>query len=149
MIRRRIPRKDDKAILELVELLLVPYARLTQPDLRVNMRTIRERLRPCETYVSVQAGRTPAGFIALRRVRDALYIDLLAVHPRSQGRGVGSRLLDRAERDAVIAGDSELRLLVDDTNVQAQRFYASKGYEPVQYNAAIRCYLLSKRLQPD
>lgn len=149
MIRKRIPRQDDKVILQLVDMLLVPYARLTQPDLRIDMSTIKQRLKPCSTYVSVHAGRAPQGFIALRKVQDVMYIDMLAVHPQSQGRGVGSRLMEHAERAAVLAGIKELRLWVDDTNTQAQRFYASKQYTTLHHNNVIRCYLMSKQVKLD
>ncbi|WP_282939885.1 GNAT family N-acetyltransferase [Paenibacillus sp. RC67] len=147
MIRKRIPRQDDKVILELVELLLLPYARLTQPDLRVTLSVIRERMKGSSTYVASSGGRVPSGFITLREGRDAMSIDMLAVHPRAQGKGIGSRLMEHAERFSVLAGKDEIRLWVDDTNSQAQRFYASKDYVPIQYNSLIRCYQLSKRLQ--
>lgn len=147
MIRRRIPRQDDKVILELVELLLLPYARLTQPDLRVSLKVIRERLKGSSTYVATTQGRAPSGFITLREGKDAMGIDMLAVHPRVQGKGIGSRLMEHAERCSILAGKDEIRLWVDDTNAQAQRFYTSKDYVPVQYNSLIRCYQLSKHLQ--
>ncbi|WP_028548887.1 GNAT family N-acetyltransferase [Paenibacillus sp. UNC451MF] len=147
MIRRRNPRQDDKVILELVELLLLPYARLTQPELRVTLPLIRERLKGSSTYVSSGGGgRTPSGFITLRNDRESVNIDMLAVHPRAQGKGIGSKLMEHAERFSKLAGKDEIRLWVDDTNAQAQRFYASKNYVPIQYNSLIRCYQLSKRL---
>ncbi|MFH5181553.1 GNAT family N-acetyltransferase [Paenibacillus sp. TAB 01] len=147
MIRKRIPRRDDQTIYELVQLLLVPFALETQPDLRVDLAAIRKRLKPCLTYVDTCGRKTPGGFVSLRMEKDKMYVDMLAVHPRWQGKGVGSRLLEQAERTAVLEGYREVTLWVDDTNVQAQHFYKAKGYEAVHYDTGIRCYMLTKRLQ--
>ncbi|UQZ83605.1 putative acetyltransferase [Paenibacillus konkukensis] len=147
MIRKRIPRQDDRIILELVDRLLVPFARKTQPDIRIDLRAIRERLKDCSTFVSASGGRAANGFIALRKQREAMYVDMLAVSPRAQGKGIGSRLLEHAERQALLAGRSEVRLWVDDANAKAQSFYTSRHYIPIQYNETIRCYLMSKQLE--
>jgi ribosomal protein S18 acetylase RimI-like enzyme len=146
LIRKRIPQNDDKMILELVVRLLVPFARKTQPNVRVDLKVIRERLRGCTTYVAVSGGRMPSGFVTLKPERDAMYIDMLAVHPNYQGRGLGSRLMEQAERSALEMGAGELYLWVDEANHSAQRFYALRRYEPIHYDGTIRCYLLIKRL---
>jgi GNAT superfamily N-acetyltransferase len=128
-------------------MLLVPYARITQPDVRVDMAAIRERLRRCTTFVAMSGGRVPSGFISLKPEKQTMYVDMLAVHPRSQGRGIGSRLLEHAERTALQAGCNEVSLWVDEANRSAQQFYAAKRYEPIHYDPTIKCYLLTKRLQ--
>jgi ribosomal protein S18 acetylase RimI-like enzyme len=147
LIRKRIPKQDDKSILNLVDMLLVPYARKTQPNVRVDLATIRSRLRRCTTFVAVSGGRAPSGFVSLKHEKDALYIDMLAVHPRTQGKGFGTRLLEQAERHALQAGYEEVCLWVDEANRHAQQFYASRRYTPVQYDSTIKCYLLTKRIQ--
>ncbi|MDF2964185.1 MAG: family acetyltransferase [Paenibacillus sp.] len=147
MIRKRISRHDDKAIWHLVDMLLVPYARKTQPNLRVDLGTVRERLRRCKTFVAMSSGRAPSGFIALKPEKTAMFIDMLAVHPRAQGKGLGTRLLEQAERTALLSGYEEVCLWVDESNRSAQQFYAAKHYEPVHYDVTIRCYLLTKRIQ--
>jgi ribosomal protein S18 acetylase RimI-like enzyme len=147
LIRKRIPRQDDKVILELVRQLLVPYAQITQPNIRVDMAMIRKRLKPCMTFVDTSGRRIPGGFISLRLEKNAMYIDMLAVDPRWQGKGIGTRLLEHAERTAVLTGYSEVLVWVDDTNTHAQQFYASRRYEVVHYDANIRCYMLSKQVQ--
>ena len=76
-----------------------------------------------------------------------MYIDMLAVHPKTQGKGLGSKLLEHAERTALLAGYNEVCLWVDETNMPAQQFYAAKHYEPIHYDAGIKCYLLMKRIQ--
>ncbi|OXM83389.1 GNAT family N-acetyltransferase [Paenibacillus rigui] len=147
MIRKRIPHQDDPVIYQWVVQLLVPFALETQPDLRVDMATIRKRLKPNVTFVDTGGGRAARGFISLRMAKDKMYIDMLAVDPRWQGKGVGSLLMKHAERTGIVAGYREVNLWVDEANVQAQRFYASKGYEAMHFDAGLRCYFLSKPLQ--
>jgi len=145
LIRKRLP-DHDKTILKLVQTLLLPYARVTQPYLKVDLKTIRKRLRGSMAFVHVNSGREVGGFVAIKHEKNAMYIDMLAVHPRYQSQGIGTGLLKHAERSAELAGRREVYLWVDDTNLQAQRFYASKRYEPVHYDAKIRCYLLRKQI---
>jgi ribosomal protein S18 acetylase RimI-like enzyme len=146
LIRKRIPRQDDKTIKELVATLLLPYARKNQPNLRMGMAEIRDRLRHCKTSVIVSGGRKPSGFISLRPVKDTMYIDMLAVDAKVQGKGFGTRLIEHAEREAVLGGYSELFLWVDEANYKAQWFYSVKRYEPILYEKTIRCYLLKKQI---
>ncbi|PZE21199.1 GNAT family N-acetyltransferase [Paenibacillus xerothermodurans] len=146
MIRKRIPQHDDKVIWGLVVKLLLPYARKSQPDVRVRLTDIRKRLRPCLTLVSVGGGQRSTGFISLRQNRQSMHIDMLAVDPKYQGKGVGSQLMEAAERSAVRAGCNKIYVWVDEANVPAQRFYQQKQFEPIQYHAVIRCYLLMKRM---
>jgi ribosomal protein S18 acetylase RimI-like enzyme len=146
LIRKRIPQQDDKAILGLVQTLLVPFAKITQPGLRVDLKTIKKRLKGCDNFVALGGGRQLCGFISTRSNKDGLFIDMLAVHPHTQGKGIGSELLRHAERSALRSSSRELYLWVDDTNLKAQQFYASKNYVPVRYDAIIRCYMLKKIL---
>ncbi|TDF91846.1 GNAT family N-acetyltransferase [Paenibacillus piri] len=147
MIRKRIPQKDDKTIWSLIVLLLLPYARLTHPNLRVNIAYVRHRLHRCTTFVAVNGRRAPSGFIALRPEKKTMFIDMLAVHPRFQGKGIGTRLLEHAERVALQAGYEDVSLWVDESNRSAQQFYVAKQYEPFHYDRTIKCYLLVKQLQ--
>ncbi|GLI10566.1 hypothetical protein YDYSG_66000 [Paenibacillus tyrfis] len=147
MLRKRIPRQDDGIIYGLVEKLLLPFARQTVPDLRVSRTDILNRLKSCVTYVDTAAGRLPVGFIALRVDRDKrLSVDMLAVNPKFQGRGIGTRLMRQAERTAGDRGCREVVLWVDDANTLAQTFYVQKGYDTVHYDARLRCYMMMKRL---
>lgn len=144
MLRKRVPKRDDAAIFGLVERLLLPFARQTLPGLRLSRNTIRNRLKSCITFVYAAAGNKTAGFIALKLERDRLAIDMLAVDPNYQGRGIGTRLMRQAERTSREHGLREVVLWVDEANVQAQRFYIKHGYEAVYYDHRLRCYLLMK-----
>jgi ribosomal protein S18 acetylase RimI-like enzyme len=63
--------------------------------------------------------------------RDEYYISNLGVLPQLQGRGIGSRLLAFAEKEARAAGLSRLSLCVDMDNAGAQRLYERTGYRVV------------------
>lgn len=144
MLRKRVPKRDDAVICGLVERLLLPFAQQTMPGLSLSRNTIRNRLKSCMTFVYAAAGDKAAGFIALKRERDRLSIDMLAVDPKYQGQGIGSRLMRQSERTAGEYGLREIVLWVDEANVQAQRFYIKHGYKAVTYDHRLRCYLLRK-----
>ncbi|GAB4569266.1 MAG: hypothetical protein Kow0077_01510 [Anaerolineae bacterium] len=58
------------------------------------------------------------------------YLRLIAVHSEATGRGLGTILLEEAERTAAQSGPY-LFLLVSDFNTAAQRFYARHGYQQI------------------
>lgn len=146
MIRKRIPQQDDRTIYELACSLLLPFARETFPELKLTPALLRSRLEGCDTYVEAGAGRRPVGFITLRREREDLTIEMLAVDARQQGRGTGTRLMQFAERRALKAGIRDIQLWVDEGNERAQRFYAGHGYAAIHYDQRLRCYRMYKRL---
>ncbi|MEK8132117.1 GNAT family N-acetyltransferase [Paenibacillus filicis] len=146
MLRKRVPRRDDRVIYELVEKELLPFARETVPGLQVTRPELRKRLRGCTTYVELAPGRQAVGFIALRTDRERLTVELLAVHPRYQGHGLGKRFMRFAERKAQLLHLPEIVLWVDEGNERARGFYERLGYIPVHFDPAMRCYLLTKRL---
>jgi GNAT superfamily N-acetyltransferase len=55
------------------------------------------------------------------------YLNLLALHPGYEGRGIGTSLL-RAVEQEVLSHSAILFLLTSDFNTGAQRFYARHGY---------------------
>ncbi|WP_281889585.1 N-acetyltransferase [Paenibacillus sp. YYML68] len=147
MLRKRVPSKDDSVIFQLVEEELLPYARLTKPGLKLTRPELRKRLRRAETYVEVTAGRQAAGFITLKLDRERVTVDLLAVHPRYQGKGIGKRMMQLAERKAQVKGLKEAALWVDEANGKARMFYERLGYRPAYYDRNLRCMLMVKSLQ--
>jgi ribosomal protein S18 acetylase RimI-like enzyme len=69
------------------------------------------------------------GFVLTRRrpAESAAYVDILAVHPREQGRGIGRTLLAEAFAAARTAGLAEAQLGVSSDNPTALRLYEGLG----------------------
>jgi mycothiol synthase len=83
--------------------------------------------RPDLSVVAEQEGRV-AGFALVRDHGEKIaYVDLLAVHPDSAGKGLGSALLRTAYAGAAQAGFRSGRLGVASDNPNAIRLYARVG----------------------
>lgn len=76
--------------------------------------------------------RLPAMFVPLQQLEDLApvtqYVNVLATYPHYRGRGIGSRLLDEAEK---IAGTRSMSIIVSDGNDGARRLYERTGYVEV------------------
>jgi len=77
----------------------------------------------------------------------------LAVAAQARGQGLGRRLLEAAEEQALEQGCAYLRLEVRADNAAAQKLYASMAYQPLQvlrhyYEDAADGLRFEKRLQP-
>jgi ribosomal-protein-alanine N-acetyltransferase len=79
----------------------------------------------------IEADGTVAG-VALLRQRFLLgdYLELLAIAPKEQGRGLGATLLAHLEA-LVFARARNLFVCVSDFNQGARRFYAQHGYQEI------------------
>ncbi|HEY2550115.1 MAG TPA: GNAT family N-acetyltransferase [Streptosporangiaceae bacterium] len=84
-------------------------------------------IRDRQTWVAVEDD-VIVGLIVLRQRPGHLLIENVAVHPAAQRRGIGTILLDRAERQAAIAGVAELRLYTHETMTANQAYYRRHGY---------------------
>lgn len=69
---------------------------------------------------------------------DTWYVNILAVTPAQQGRGLGTRLLALAERAARAADRSAVSLIVSDDHVDARRLYVRLGYAEVATRPAVK-----------
>jgi len=87
----------------------------------------------------VAADPDPCGFVMVGFyfgdvARTWVYADVLAIAVRAdrRGRGIGSRLIERAIESALQARGTfdvrELRLTVADTNLRAQKLFATHGF---------------------
>jgi ribosomal protein S18 acetylase RimI-like enzyme len=146
MIRKRVPRRDDRIIVDLVKRELFPYTRRSIPDYQWDPLDIRRRLDRNVTFVAAPRRSETAGFISLKPFGQVMAIDMLAVDRSRQGQGWGSRLMEEAERYARGKGCLLMRLLVDETNGRAIGFYIRHGYTLERYIPALKCYVMSKRL---
>ncbi|MBC2656414.1 GNAT family N-acetyltransferase [Pseudomonas sp. MSSRFD41] len=69
-----------------------------------------------------------AGFVVLLDAQEALLLDNLAVSPGAQGRGHGRQLLAFAERQALAAGHSCVRLYTNQAMTENIALYRRHGY---------------------
>lgn len=77
--------------------------------------------------VVVENGRI-VGLIETIKRGDHIWIENVAVIPEAQGRGIGRRLLARAERQAIAAGCFEARLLTNGAFEANVSLYSRLGY---------------------
>lgn len=134
MPKRGLTRKQRMAIYRLIRAELLPQARRRFPELRAGAAEIRARLAKGRTLTETGRNGRTIGFVHLVKQGAAVWIDMLAVDRRHRGRGIGSRLLRRAEHYAAMQKAHALKLLVDVDNVAAIRFYDRNGF------AGIACY---------
>lgn len=145
MMRLRNPVRDDAAIHDLVKIYLLPFARLTDPSVRLDRNELKARLDRGITYVAEKKDGTPGGFILFVINGNELWVDMLAVDQSEQGRGAGSALLHGAEEYAWRNGCTVSNLFVDRINTKAQHFYSRRGYYQGAYVPKVDCYTLTKR----
>lgn len=68
------------------------------------------------------------GFIILQDTDSALLLDNLVVAPQAQGLGLGRVLMDFAERQAIDAGYSAIRLYTNEAMTENLALYTRRGY---------------------
>jgi ribosomal protein S18 acetylase RimI-like enzyme len=80
-------------------------------------------------------GQPVAGLIELTEAGDALHVGNVAVHPGSQGTGLGRLLMDFAERRAILLGLTRLSLYTNEVMTENQAIYTHLGYREVDRHA--------------
>jgi ribosomal protein S18 acetylase RimI-like enzyme len=80
----------------------------------------------------IEAGEEEAGVISLRSPwLKGPYLELLAIFPMFQGRGIGTKLLHWMEQEAVHNGARNLWVCASTFNTAALRFYERYGFAQV------------------
>jgi ribosomal protein S18 acetylase RimI-like enzyme len=74
------------------------------------------------------AGEMMQGLIETVLEPDHLFIVNIAVAPAAQGQGLGTLLLEHAERVAIAAGKSEIRLATNALMAENVALYGRRGY---------------------
>ncbi|MFF4348191.1 GNAT family N-acetyltransferase [Streptomyces sp. NPDC001530] len=80
-------------------------------------------------------GEPVTGLVVVEEREDHLYLDIIAVHPDTHGKGVGRRLLHFVDARARALGLPEIRLLTNALMWENQKIYPKYGYEVVERRA--------------
>lgn len=138
MIRTRRPVIDDEAIVQLVKQELLPHSHLVAIHGQL-LKKIPERLEEGLTYVAVNRHNRTVGFIHVYVRKDTLILDMLAIARASQHRGIGTKLLRKAEWYGRAERCTKSQVMVDYGNIQAERFYAQNGYRFIRFVPTVVC----------
>jgi len=96
---------------------------------------LTETSKPAITFIA-EINKVPLGFIHVRTHEDSISgeicgtIPLIAVSPKSQGLGLGKRLIEQGESWAKSLGCRLLHLEVFANNEKASSFYENIGFKP-------------------
>lgn len=75
-----------------------------------------------------EVGNLIVGGVVLAETDEGFLLDNIAVHPRFAGRGIGSRLLALAEREAMAHGHDSIYLYTHERMAANIALYANAGY---------------------
>jgi len=91
---------------------------------------------PAGAFLAVREGRQVVGCAGIRRLDEATgELKRMWVSPSVRGQGLGARLLQAVEQQALAMGLHTLRLDTHDGLTAAMRLYTSHGYEVIaDYN---------------
>lgn len=143
LVRERI-KGDNKKIYRLILEELVPYTRLSFPQLKVRKDDVIKRIQRGVTYV---VGSEAIGFVHAFTQKKKLWIDMIVVHKRNRGKGWGKLLLRKAEDYGKSKKCRTAFLYVDKMNEDVQKFYVQQGNERITFEKEINCYLYSKIIE--
>jgi ribosomal protein S18 acetylase RimI-like enzyme len=111
---------------------------------------LRNYLTDIEAGITWVIGEPAVGVIVLIPKRDYLFIDNIAVHPSTQGMGLGRRLMDYAEQEATRHSLSRLALYTHEVMTENQEIYHHLGYLDVEHRLedGYRRIYMEKTLDP-
>jgi len=78
-----------------------------------------------------QRRRGVSGYISVDEISGEAFIDDIAVFPAYHRQGIASRLLARAETNAILRGNHKIHLEVRESNAPARKLYEARGYKAV------------------
>ncbi len=139
--------RDAEAIVHLINAAFRSERFFIDED-RVDIEGVRTRLTQGEFLLAEEAG-VPVGCVYLERRGERGYFGLLAVNPKKQRLGLGSRLMTVAEERCRAAGCRFMDLTVVNLRKELPRFYGARGYVesgtepfPAAARAKMPCHLV-------
>ena len=123
-----LARRSDAPVIANMSRVLIEYGLVW----KWTARRVEASIRAVNVNVLVaRIDQQIVGFAIMRYGDDDAHLDLLAVAPVHRRRGVGRQLLEWLEECAVVAGIFRIALEVRESNNEAQLFYQSMGYRPL------------------
>jgi GNAT superfamily N-acetyltransferase len=124
-----VPRMADVADLPMVEeVIRCAYTKYTSRMDILPAPMLRDFAELIADRRIWTVGDPVQGVIGLSPEGNALLVDNVAVHPSAQGTGLGRRLMEFAEREAVRRGLERLKLYTHKVMVENVDFYIHLGY---------------------
>jgi N-acetylglutamate synthase-like GNAT family acetyltransferase len=127
----RLRRAEDRDVASIAACVQHAYARYEgllprppKPVLADYAQVVRDTL----TWL-IEADGQCLGVLVLIPRADHLLLDNVAVEPAFQGRGLGHRLLNLAEAEALRLGLAEVRLYTNALMTENRALYARAGYQ--------------------
>ena len=97
----------------------------------IDIKSYAEKLLKFSEIIAIENSEGICGIISIyvnNTDNGFAYITFIAVDENIAGKGYGCILLEEAEKKAVSAGLSQIRLEVNNINTPARRFYQKMGY---------------------
>jgi N-acetylglutamate synthase-like GNAT family acetyltransferase len=128
MVTTRKARRDDAgAVTGVVHAAYVHYvARIGQQPAPMGADYVA-LIEAGSVWVAELAGQI-VGVLVLHAYPDHLLIENVAVSPDAQGGGIGTCLLDVADREAVAEGLGEIRLYTNEAMTENLAYYPRRGF---------------------
>jgi GNAT superfamily N-acetyltransferase len=95
------------------------------------LRDYAQAIRDEQVHVVEQEGGI-VGALVLAPTEEGFLLEMIAVHPSAQGTGVGRRLLEFAEAEALRQGYAAIYLYTHEKMTENQALYSKIGY--VEYD---------------
>lgn len=90
----------------------------------------------------IDYGTMPPIFVPLQELENlapaSWYVNVLAAYPDYRGQGLGTQLLQIADRIARASGSNRLSLIASDANHRARQLYERNGYRDVEARPMIK-----------
>lgn len=94
-----------------------------------------QEIREHEVWIVDSSGGSMAGVAVLCATEEGFLLDVLAVEPRYQGKGVGKLLLEFSESEALRHGYDSIYLFTHEKMTENQSLYKKIGY--VEYDRRV------------
>ena len=125
IVMRKAVGRDLEAITACADLAFASIFRTVGKTIAEPNGELAKQIRQGSIHL-IYGGAKMLGYISFSSIADHVFVSAVAVLPKYRGLGLGSRLLDAAENEALRLGLSSVKLFTDmSANIA---FYRRRGY---------------------